>query len=206
MEPVFYETAALLLTFVLLGKLLEARAKGKTSDAIKKLMGLAAKTARVIRGGEEIDVPVEQVVTGDTVVVRPGDKVPVDGVLLDGRSSVDESMLTGESIPVEKNVGDTVIGATLNKLGSFKFRATKVGKDTALAQIVRLVEEAQGSKAPVQRFADAISAVFVPAVVGIAVATFLVWLFAVPHFVSPARASRTGSSSRAVRRSRPHTS
>ncbi|HEY3317959.1 MAG TPA: heavy metal translocating P-type ATPase [Coriobacteriia bacterium] len=185
MEPVFYETAALLIAFVLLGKLLEARAKGKTSDAIKKLMGLAAKTARVVRGGDEVDIPVEQVVVGDTVVVRPGDKVPVDGVLLEGGSAVDESMLTGESIPVEKNVGDTVIGATINKLGSFKFRATKVGKDTALAQIVRLVEEAQGSKAPVQRFADAISAVFVPAVVAIAVITFLVWLFVVPRFVSP---------------------
>jgi Cu+-exporting ATPase len=186
MEPIFYETAALLIAFVLLGKLLEARAKGKTSDAIKKLMGLAAKTARVVRGGAEIDIPVEEVVVGDIVVVRPGDKVPVDGVLTEGRSSVDESMLTGESIPVEKNVGDTVIGATINKLGSFKFRATKVGKDTALAQIVRLVEEAQGSKAPVQRFADAISAVFVPAVVGIAVVTFLAWLFVVPNFVDPA--------------------
>jgi len=182
-EPVFYETAALLITFVILGKLLEARAKGKTSDAIKKLMGLAAKTARVVRGGEEVDVPIEQVVVGDVVVVRPGDKVPVDGVIIDGRSSVDESMLTGESIPVEKNPGDTVIGATMNKLGSFKFRATKVGADTALAQIVKLVEDAQGSKAPVQRFADRISAVFVPAVVGAAVLTFLVWLFAVPNFV-----------------------
>ena len=184
MEPVFYETAALLIAFVLLGKLLEARAKGKTSDAIKKLMGLAAKTARVVRGGEEIDIPVEEVVVGEIVVVRPGDKVPVDGVIVEGRSSVDESMLTGESIPVEKNAGDQVIGATMNKLGSFKFRATKVGSDTALAQIVKLVEEAQGSKAPVQRFADAISAVFVPAVVGIALATFLVWLFVVPMFVS----------------------
>jgi Cu+-exporting ATPase len=183
MEPVFYETAALLIAFVLLGKLLEARAKGKTSDAIKKLMGLAAKTARVIRGGAEIDIPVEEVVVGDTIVVRPGDKVPVDGVLVEGRSSVDESMLTGESIPVEKHPGDTVIGATMNKLGSFKFRATKVGKDTALAQIVKLVEDAQGSKAPVQRFADSISAVFVPAVVAVAVATFLVWLFVVPNFV-----------------------
>jgi Cu+-exporting ATPase len=182
-EPVFYETAALLLTFVLLGKLLEARAKGRTSDAIKKLMGLAAKTARVVRGGEEIDIPVEQVVTGDVVVVRPGEKVPVDGLVLDGHSAVDESMLTGESIPVEKNVGDTVIGATMNKLGSFRFRATKVGADTALAQIVRLVEEAQGSKAPVQRFADAISAVFVPVVVALAVTTFVVWLLVVPHLV-----------------------
>jgi Cu+-exporting ATPase len=182
-EPVFYETSALLLTFVILGKLLEARAKGRTGDAIKKLMGLAAKTARVVRGGEEIDVPVEQVVAGDVVVVRPGEKVPVDGVVIEGRSSIDESMLTGESIPVEKNLGDQVIGATMNKLGSLRFRATKVGRDTALAQIVRLVEEAQGSKAPVQRFADRISAVFVPAVVGVAVLTFLVWLLGVPHFV-----------------------
>ncbi len=182
-EPVFFETSAFLLTFVILGKLLEARAKGRTGDAIKKLMGLAAKTARVVRGGEEIDVPVEQVVAGDLVVVRPGEKVPVDGVVTEGHSSVDESMLTGESIPVEKNLGDQVIGATMNKLGSLRFRATKVGRDTALAQIVRLVEEAQGSKAPVQRFADRISAVFVPAVVGAAVITFLVWLFVVPNFV-----------------------
>ncbi|MBI5232616.1 MAG: copper-translocating P-type ATPase [Coriobacteriales bacterium] len=184
-QPVFYETAALLISFVILGKLLEARAKGRTSDAIKKLMGLAAKTARVVRGGQEIDIPVEEVVVGDVVVVRPGDKVPVDGKVVEGRSSVDESMLTGESIPVEKNVGDNVIGATINKLGSFKFRATKVGADTALAQIVRLVEEAQGSKAPVQRFADSISGVFVPAVLVIALLTFLTWLFVVPNFVSP---------------------
>jgi P-type Cu+ transporter len=182
-QPVFYETAALLITFVLLGKLLEARAKGKTGDAIKKLMGLAAKTARVVRSGKEVDVPIEQVVVGDVVVVRPGEKVPVDGVVTDGSSAVDESMLTGESIPVEKNVGDTVIGATMNKLGSFKFRATKVGADTALAQIVKLVEDAQGSKAPVQRFADRISAIFVPAVIAASIATFLVWMFVVPHFV-----------------------
>jgi Cu+-exporting ATPase len=179
-EPVFFETSALLLTFVILGKLLEARAKGRTGDAIKKLMGLAAKTARVVRDGVEIDVPSEQVVAGDLVVVRPGEKVPVDGLVIEGRSSVDESMLTGESIPVEKNVGDTVIGATMNKLGSLRFRATKVGRDTALAQIVRLVEEAQGSKAPVQRFADRISAVFVPAVVSASLLTFLFWLFAGP--------------------------
>ncbi|MCE5203025.1 MAG: heavy metal translocating P-type ATPase [Actinomycetia bacterium] len=182
-EPVFFETSALLITFVILGKLLEARAKGKTSDAMKKLVGLAPKTARVIRGGEEIDLPVEQVVAGDIVVVRPGEKIPVDGVIIEGRSSVDESMLTGESIPVEKGVGDTVIGATINKLGSFRFRATKVGADTALAQIIKLVEDAQGSKAPVQRFADRISAIFVPAVVGAAVLTFLIWLVVVPHFV-----------------------
>ena len=185
MEPVFYETSALLITFVILGKLLEARAKGKTSDAIKKLMGLAAKTARVVRDGAEVDVPVEQVLVGDTVIVRPGEKVPVDGVVLEGSSAVDESMLTGESIPVEKKPGDEVIGATLNKLGSFRFRATKVGADTALAQIVRLVEEAQGSKAPVQRFADRISSVFVPVVVLLAIITFLVWLFVVPGFVDP---------------------
>ncbi|MRS11815.1 MAG: heavy metal translocating P-type ATPase [Actinobacteria bacterium] len=185
MEPVFYETAALLITFVILGKLLEARAKGKTSDAIKKLMGLAAKTARVVRDGAEIDIPVEDVLVGDIIVVRPGEKVPVDGVVTEGTSAVDESMLTGESIPVEKREGDTVIGATLNKLGSFRFRATKVGADTALAQIVKLVEEAQGSKAPVQRFADRISAIFVPVVVALAVLTFLVWLFVAPRFVDP---------------------
>ena len=180
MEPAFYETSALLITFVLMGKLLEARAKGRTSGAIKKLMGLAAKTARVIRGGEELDVPIEQVFAGDMVVVRPGEKVPVDGIVTSGHSAVDESMLTGEPIPVEKNAGDQVIGATINKLGTFMFRATKVGSDTALAQIVRLVEEAQGSKAPVQRFADRISAVFVPFVIGASLLTFLFWAFAGP--------------------------
>jgi Cu+-exporting ATPase len=185
MEPVFFETSALLLTFVILGKLLEARAKGKTSDAIKKLMGLAPKTARVVRDGAEIDVPVADVVVGDTVVVRPGEKVPVDGAVTEGHSSVDESMLTGESIPVEKQPGDPVIGGTLNKLGSFRFQATRVGAETALAQIVKLVEEAQGSKAPVQRFADRISAVFVPVVIALAVITFLVWMFVVPRFVDP---------------------
>ena len=190
-EPSFYETSALLITFVLMGKLLEARAKGRTSDAIKKLMGLAAKTARVVRGGEELDIPVEQVVVGDVVVVRPGEKVPVDGVVADGASAVDESMLTGESLPVEKHVGDGVIGATLNKLGSFKFRATKVGADTALAQIVRLVEDAQGSKAPVQRFADRISAVFVPFVIGAALLTFLFWAFAGPAIFGARPAAAT---------------
>jgi len=180
MEPAFYETGALLIMFVLMGKLLEARAKGKTSDAIKKLMGLAAKTARVVRGGVEIDIPVDQVLVGDLIVVRPGEKVPVDGVVVEGSSAVDESMLTGESMPVEKNTGDNVIGATMNKLGSFRFRATKVGADTALAQIVRLVEDAQGSKAPVQRFADSISAVFVPFVIGASLLTFLFWAFAGP--------------------------
>ncbi|MBN1192867.1 MAG: heavy metal translocating P-type ATPase, partial [Coriobacteriia bacterium] len=185
-EPVFFETSALLLTFVILGKLLEAHAKGKTSDAIKRLMGLTPKTARVIRNGAELDVPVEQVSVGDTVVVRPGEKIPVDGIVLEGTSAVDESMLTGESIPVEKQAGDTVVGASLNKLGTFRFRATKVGADTALARIVKLVEDAQGSKAPVQRFADRISAVFVPVVVGLAVLTFLAWLLVVPRFVGAA--------------------
>ncbi|MDO8963121.1 MAG: heavy metal translocating P-type ATPase [Coriobacteriia bacterium] len=189
-QPVFYETSALLITFVLLGKLLEARAKGRTSDAIRTLMGLAAKTARVLRGGEEVDVPVEQVVVGDVVVVRPGQKVPVDGIVIEGSSSVDEAMLTGEPIPVEKTAGDTVIGATLNKLGSFRFRATKVGADTALAQIVKLVEDAQASKAPVQRFADRISSVFVPAVVGAAALTFLFWFFAGPAIFGQVPAAR----------------
>jgi len=184
-EPVFFETSAMLIAFVSLGKLLEARAKGRTGEAIRKLAGLAARNARVVREGVETDVPVEQVMPGDILVVRPGEKVPVDGVVIEGGSSVDESMLTGESIPVEKGVGDTVIGGTLNTLGSFRFRTTRVGRDTALAQIVRLVEEAQGSKAPVQRFADRISAVFVPVVVGVAVVTLFVWLFAVPVFADP---------------------
>ncbi len=179
-EPVFYETSALLLTFVLLGKVLEARAKGRTSDAIRSLMGLAAKTARVVRGGAETDVPVEEVVAGDVVVVRPGEKVPVDGVVVEGHSAVDESMLTGEPIPVEKGSGDSVVGATINKLGSFRFRATRVGKDTVLAQIVKLVEDAQASKAPVQRFADRISAVFVPVVLVLSAATFAGWALAGP--------------------------
>jgi Cu+-exporting ATPase len=179
-EPVFYETSALLITFVLFGKMLEARAKGRTGDAIRKLIGLAAKTARVVRADSQIDVPVEQVVVGDLVVVRPGEKIPVDGVIVAGSSAVDESMITGESIPAEKSVGDTVVGATLNRLGSFRFRATRVGRDTALAQIIRLVEEAQGSKAPVQRFADRISAFFVPVVVAVAALTFLFWFLAGP--------------------------
>jgi Cu+-exporting ATPase len=194
MQPVFYETSALLLTFVLLGKLLEARAKGRTTDAMKALMGLAAKTAGVVRGGEEMEVPVEEVVVGDIVVVRPGQKIPVDGLVVEGHSSVDESMLTGESIPVEKMLGDAVTGATTNGLGSFRFRATKVGADTALAQIIRLVEEAQGSKAPVQRFADAISARFVPAVIAAALLTFLAWLFLVPMFASGGAGTMGGTS------------
>lgn len=176
---VYYETSAIIITLIILGKLLEAIAKGKTSEAIKKLMGLQAKTARVIREGKEIDVPIEEVVVGDLIVVRPGEKVPVDGIIKEGYSALDESMLTGESIPVDKKVGDQVIGATINKHGTFKFEATKVGKDTALAQIIKVVEEAQGSKAPIQRMADIISAYFVPAVIVIAVLTFAAWYFVV---------------------------
>ncbi len=162
---VYFETAAMIITLIRLGKFLEARAKGRTSDAIKKLMGLRVKTARVVRAGLEMDVPVDEVRTGDVVLVRPGEKIPVDGVVIEGRSAVDESMLTGESLPVEKKAGDPVIGATLNKVGMLKFEATKVGKETALAQIIKLVEDAQGSKAPIQRLADQVSAIFVPAVI-----------------------------------------
>ncbi len=172
----YYETAVIIIALILMGRWLEARAKKQTSAAIKALMGLQAKTARVIRGGVEQDVPIETVQTGDLVRVRPGEKVPVDGVITEGRSALDESMLTGESLPVEKGTGDSVIGATLNKTGSFVFRATKVGKDTTLAQIVRLVEEAQGSKAPMQRLADTISGYFVPAVLILAALTFTGWL------------------------------
>lgn len=171
----YFETVAFLITFVILGKWLEVRTKGKTGDAIKKLMGLQAKTARVLRAGKILDIPIEEVVSGDTVIVRPGEKIPVDGKISEGLSAVDESMITGESLPVEKQVGDLVIGSTINKVGSFEFKATKVGNETTLAQIIRLVEDAQGSKAPIQGFADRIAAVFVPVVIGIAVLTFLVW-------------------------------
>jgi P-type Cu+ transporter len=173
----YFEASAVIITLILLGKMLEALAKGRTSEAIKKLMGLQAKTARVIRNGEEKDIPIEDVAVGDIIVVRPGEKIPVDGIVTDGASAVDESMLTGESLPVDKKSGDEIIGATINKFGTFKFKATKVGKDTALAQIIKLVEDAQGSKAPVQRLADKISGVFVPTVVGIALVTFLLWYF-----------------------------
>lgn len=173
----YYETAAVIVTLIVLGKYLEAKAKGRTSEAIKKLMGLRAKTARVIRQGLEVDIPVEDVGVGDIVILRPGEKIPVDGVVVEGHSAVDESMLTGESMPVSKEPGDEVIGATINKTGGFKFEATKVGKDTVLAQIIRLVEEAQGSKAPVQRLADRVSGIFVPVVISIAVVTFLAWYF-----------------------------
>ncbi len=177
---VYYETAVVIIALILLGRYLEARAKGQTSEAIKKLLGLAPKTARVVRGGEEVDVPLDQVLVGDLLRVRPGDKVPVDGVVVEGRSSVDESMLTGESIPVEKGPGDQVIGATLNKSGTFTFRATRVGKETALAQIVGLVEQAQGSKAPIQRLADVISSYFVPAVLVLSALSFAGWFFLGP--------------------------
>ncbi|MBI2436933.1 MAG: copper-translocating P-type ATPase, partial [Candidatus Magasanikbacteria bacterium] len=173
----YFETAAFLITFVILGKWLESKAKGKTSDAIKKLIGLQPKKARILRDGKTVDIPIEEVVPGDVIVVRPGEKIPVDGVIVKGESSIDESMLTGESIPAEKHVGDTVIGATINKHGSFEFKTTKVGSETALAQIIRLIEDAQNSKAPIQAFADRISAWFVPAVLIIAVLTFVVWFF-----------------------------
>ncbi|HEA65180.1 MAG TPA: copper-translocating P-type ATPase [Candidatus Aminicenantes bacterium] len=172
---VYFDTSALIIVLILLGRLLEARAKGQTSEAIKKLMGLSPKTARVIREGKEMDIPVEEVLVGDTIIVRPGEKIPVDGIVKEGKSAVDESMITGESIPVKKKAGDEVMGATINKTGSFKFQATKVGKDTALAQIIKLVQDAQGSKAPIQRLADVISGYFVPIVISIAIATFVIW-------------------------------
>lgn len=174
---VYYETAAVIITLIKLGKFLEARAKGRTSEAIKKLMGLRAKTARVVRAGLEVEVPVDDVRVGDLVLVKPGETIPVDGAVIEGRSAVDESMLTGESMPVEKKPGDAVIGATLNKLGLLKFEATKVGRETALAQIIKLVEDAQGSKAPIQKLADQVSAIFVPIVIGIAALTFAGWYF-----------------------------
>jgi Cu+-exporting ATPase len=177
---VYLETAAVIITLIRLGKFLEARAKGRTSEAIKKLMGLRPKTARVVRNGAEIDIPVDEVVTGDVIIVRPGETIPTDGVVTEGRSAVDESMLTGESLPVEKTPGAPVIGATLNKSGLIRFEATKVGRETALAQIIHLVEEAQGSKAPIQKLADQVSEVFVPIVIGAAILTFLVWFFIMP--------------------------
>ncbi len=178
---VYFETAAVIITLVVLGKLLEARAKGRTSEAIRKLTGLRAKTARILRDGAEVDVPVDAVEVGDIVIVRPGEKIPVDGVVIEGHSAVDESMITGESLPVDKKPGDKVIGATLNKEGLLKFEATAVGKQMALAQIIRLVEEAQASKAPIQRLVDRVAAVFVPAVVVVALLTFAVWYFFVPE-------------------------
>jgi len=178
---VYFDGAAMIITLILLGRLLEAKAKGKTSMAIKRLMGLKPKTARVIRDGKEIDIPIKAVIKGDLILVRPGEKIPTDGVIVSGSSSIDESMLTGESIPVAKEAGSEVFAATLNKTGSFTFRATKVGAETALAQIIRLVEEAQGSKAPIQRVADKVASIFVPVVFGVAMLTFLIWYFFVPE-------------------------
>ncbi len=180
MPPVYFEAAAVIIALIVLGRLLESRAKGQTSDAIRKLIGLQAKTARVLRDGVEADIAVEEVLPGDIVIVRPGEKIPVDGMLIDGASAVDESMLTGESMPVEKKAGDEVFGATLNKTGAFRFQATKVGKDTALQQIVRLVQDAQGSKAPIARMADVISGIFTPVVLCIAIAAFVVWFVVAP--------------------------
>jgi Cu+-exporting ATPase len=175
MPDVYFDTSAVIITLILFGRMLEARAKGQTSEAIKKLIGLQPKTARVIREGREMDIPVKDVAVGDIVVVRPGEKIPVDGIVTKGKSAVDESMITGESMPVKKENGAEVIGATINKTGSFEFQATKVGKNTALAQIIRLVQEAQGSKAPIQRLADVIAGYFVPIVISIAILTFVAW-------------------------------
>ena len=172
---VYYEPAAVIVTLILLGRLLENRARGQTSEAIRQLMGLQAKTARVIRAGKEIDLPIAEVIIGDLIVVRPGEKIPVDGEVIEGSSTVDESMVTGEAIPVKKQAGEEVIGATINKTGSFKFRASRVGKDTVLAQIVKLVQDAQGSKAPIQQLADRVTGWFVPGVIAIAIATFVIW-------------------------------
>jgi len=177
MKDLYFEAAAVIITLILLGKYFEAVAKGKTSEAIKKLMGLRAKTARVVRNNVEEDILIDDVLVGDIVVVKPGEKIPVDGKISEGISSIDESMLTGESLPVEKKPGDVVIGATINKFGTFKFITTKVGKDTVLSQIVKMVEDAQGSKAPIQKIADQVSGIFVPVVLGIAVLTFLIWFF-----------------------------
>ncbi|MCU5600659.1 heavy metal translocating P-type ATPase [Bacillus wiedmannii] len=181
MTDLYFETSAVLITLIILGKLFEAKAKGRSSEAIKKLMGLQAKTATVVRDGTEIKILIEEVVAGDIVYVKPGEKISVDGEIVEGKSAIDESMLTGESIPVDKTIGDVVIGSTINKNGFLKVKATKVGRDTALAQIIKVVEEAQGSKAPIQRVADQISGIFVPVVVVIAIITFAVWML----FVTP---------------------
>jgi len=175
MKELYFESSAVIITLILFGKYLEAVAKGRTSEAIKKLMGLQAKTARVIRDGREEDIPIEEVVPGDVIVVRPGEKIPVDGRILEGDSAVDESMLTGESLPVEKTAGDHVVGATINRFGTFRLEATRVGKDTVLSQIIKMVEDAQGSKAPIQKIADRVSGVFVPVVLAIALVTLLAW-------------------------------
>ncbi|MHC4251086.1 MAG: heavy metal translocating P-type ATPase, partial [Planctomycetota bacterium] len=183
---VYYETAAVIIVLIKLGKLLEARAKGRTGEAIRKLMELGAKTARVVRDGNEADIPIGDVVVGDVIIVRPGERVPVDGVVKEGRSTIDESLITGESMPVTKKQGDEVIGATINKQGSFKFVASRVGAETVLAQIIRLVQDAQGSKAPIQRLADQVAAVFVPVVIAVALVTFVVWWAAIGAGLAPA--------------------
>ena len=181
-EPIpYFDTSSIIIGLILLGRYFEARAKGQTSEAIKKLIGLQAKTARVVRDGKEIDIPIDQVQLGDVIRVRPGEKVPVDGVIKEGDSSIDESMITGESIPSDKTKGDTVVGATFNKSGSFLYKATKIGSDTMLAQIIKLVQEAQGSKAPIQRIADLISSYFVPIVLMLAIATFVIWYIFGPN-------------------------
>ncbi|MEG4627651.1 heavy metal translocating P-type ATPase [Microcoleus sp. w1-18aA5] len=179
---VYYEVAASVIALILLGKTLENRAKGETSEAIRKLMGLQAKTARIVRNGEELEVPIAQVEIGDIVQVRPGEQIPVDGDVIEGASTVDEAMVTGESLPVKKQLGDEVIGATINKTGSFKFRATRVGKDTFLAQIVKMVQDAQGSKAPIQKLADQVTGWFVPVVISLALATFIIWFNTTGNF------------------------
>lgn len=176
MPEVYFEASAVVITLTIVGRYLEHRAKGETAGAIKKLLGLQAKTARVIRRGKEVDIPIASLVVDDIVLVRPGEKIPVDGIVISGSSTVDEAMITGESLPVVKSLGDEVVGATINKTGSFQFRATRVGRDTTLAQIIQLVQQAQGSKAPIQKLADQITSWFVPAVIVIAIATFLLWL------------------------------
>jgi Cu+-exporting ATPase len=181
---VYFETSAAIITLIVLGKLLEARAKGQTSEAIKNLMGLRAKTARVVREGSEQDIPIEEVVVGDTIIVRPGEKIPVDGQVIEGRSAVDESMITGESLPVDKNVGDDVIGATINKQGLLSIEAVHVGKESALAQIIKMVERAQGSRAPIQRVVDQVAAYFVPFVIATAILTFIIWMAATGDFTT----------------------
>jgi Cu+-exporting ATPase len=180
---VYFETSAMIITLIVIGKLLEARAKGHTSEAIKKLIGMQARTARVVRNGEQVDIAIEEVVVDDVIIVRPGEKIPVDGLVIEGYSSVDESMITGESLPVSKNAGDEAIGATINKQGLLRIQATRVGKETALAQIIKLVEQAQGSKAPIQRVVDQVSAYFVPAVILLALVTFTIWLVMGAGFV-----------------------
>ena len=171
----YFDVATIIIGLILLGRYFEAKAKAGTSQAIRKLIGLQAKTARVIRDGKEIDIPINQVAAGDIIRVRPGEKIPVDGIIEEGESSIDESMVTGESMPVDKAKGDIIVGATMNKTGSFTFKATKVGQETMLAQIIKLVQEAQGSKAPIQRLADLVSSYFVPAVIMLAILTFVVW-------------------------------